>query len=133
MAIAQKLRRIDRLIYKPVTWVLYICFFFMVAACLLMGWLFWQNSWAGDICDNLLTEGLIQSEASCHLDGSQVESLLAMFPVEETDMDYVLKGMQGFEMTSHSRNIACDDGTIRDQISFELSDVILGTSVGFIF
>ena len=59
------------------------------------------------ICNNLLNEGLIKTNAECVIARDPKVFLPAMFPIYQTNIDYVKQGMQGFKILDEYNASRC--------------------------
>lgn len=89
---------------------------------------------AEKICQNLLDEKLLDHKSECAISREPRVYIPAMFPIKETTMDRVTKGMKNFPILYRTQLTSCDDGRPFTAINYALiGSAFVSYEVNFAF
>lgn len=102
--------------------------FCCVSILLISNW--FQSSPSEQICNSLIREDLIDSNEQCIKSNYPYVYIPWYFPVNQVDVEYVNKGMHGFEILDLSIGERCSDGRELEVLYYGLTkDFFIGTYV----
>lgn len=105
--------------------LLYLLVLTAMIACMISTWI--QENSKELICHNLVEGGLLDKTNGCPASNYPPEYIPVLFPADQVDIDFVMKGMEGIEIVEQSKlTSGCQDQTDYQLVSYGLDKDILG-------